>query len=391
MSRLRVRCSRSLSKRRGLRAIPVVVLLVCLGTPLRAGSVFDAFVVAATFSAGLFSTNIASTGPSGAILQTGLGLIAGSVMEMGPPRRGDRATTRFVRDGAYRELPPDAEPISISIPSSSSKSGITASQKTFKELVAGLVAVLGETRRFGVGLRRLRTAVAEGDGEASSLQAEHLRRTVLPRLEIVVAEALAQIDAFAATAEEFRWSREEVLAYLARQRRDGFPAIEEPLFAQMSATVAERGLFELSLLEWKPEQVEYSLLDDAVPGFRNALELLVPLLREFDLGPTAGDLWEVSAPLPFRRGDVDNSGEASITDPLLVARYLFLDPADLPCLDAADANDDTVIDVSDVVSTLYYLFLGCEPLPFPTAHRCGLDPGPAETSLGCRLPTSCLE
>jgi len=47
------------------------------------------------------------------------------------------------------------------------------------------------------------------------------------------------------------------------------------------------------------------------------------------------------------------------------------------CADAADANDDGVVDISDPIFTLGYLFLGAQvfPEPFP---GCGLDPGTSD-------------
>lgn len=54
----------------------------------------------------------------------------------------------------------------------------------------------------------------------------------------------------------------------------------------------------------------------------------------------------------------------------------------LPCEDAADANDDGVIDISEPVSTLGHLFLGTAAVPPPGAGTYG--PDPTEDSLiGC--------
>ncbi len=51
------------------------------------------------------------------------------------------------------------------------------------------------------------------------------------------------------------------------------------------------------------------------------------------------------------------------------------------CEDAADANDDGIIDISDVMATLGTLFLDDGPLPSPSGFR-GLDP--TGDALGCR-------
>lgn len=76
---------------------------------------------------------------------------------------------------------------------------------------------------------------------------------------------------------------------------------------------------------------------------------------------------------PFLRGDADGDGVVDITDPIVTLGYLFLGAGALPCDDAADANDDGKIDVSDPVSTLNFLFLGAGPLPEPSAEK-GQDP-----------------
>jgi len=69
-----------------------------------------------------------------------------------------------------------------------------------------------------------------------------------------------------------------------------------------------------------------------------------------------------------------------ITDAILVLGRLFLGEAEVPCLDAADANDDGEVDISDPVAILGYLFTGGTPLPPPQP-----EPGPDPTGdgLGC--------
>ncbi len=52
---------------------------------------------------------------------------------------------------------------------------------------------------------------------------------------------------------------------------------------------------------------------------------------------------------------------------------LFLGAPTVPCLDAADADDDGALTVTDPIRTLHHLFRGGEPLPEPTG-RPGLDP-----------------
>jgi hypothetical protein len=74
----------------------------------------------------------------------------------------------------------------------------------------------------------------------------------------------------------------------------------------------------------------------------------------------------------FLRGDVDGSGRLNISDAVLVALHLGGRIA-VTCLDALDSDDSGVVDITDVVFTLSYLFLVGEAprAPFPSV---GLDP-----------------
>lgn len=75
----------------------------------------------------------------------------------------------------------------------------------------------------------------------------------------------------------------------------------------------------------------------------------------------------------FRRGDADGAGDFVITDAIKVLSHLFVGNSTLDCLDAADANDDGALDVSDPIGMLSFLFLGgfAPPSPF---NECGSDP-----------------
>ena len=81
----------------------------------------------------------------------------------------------------------------------------------------------------------------------------------------------------------------------------------------------------------------------------------------------------------FLRGDATYDFRRDITDPLLTLRVLFRSDDDFPCADAADANDDGNLDVSDAVFSLLRLFVIREPWPEPNVY--GLDP--TEDALDC--------
>ena len=58
---------------------------------------------------------------------------------------------------------------------------------------------------------------------------------------------------------------------------------------------------------------------------------------------------------------------------MFTAVYLFLTGSAPECEDAADINDDGLIDLSDSVHTLFFVFLGGTPPPKPFP-RPGIDP-----------------
>ena len=62
---------------------------------------------------------------------------------------------------------------------------------------------------------------------------------------------------------------------------------------------------------------------------------------------------------------------------------LFLEAGAVACEDAADANDDGLVNLSDVVFTLDYLFRGGDQ-PEPPFRRDDIDPTPDD--LGCLVP-----
>ncbi len=77
----------------------------------------------------------------------------------------------------------------------------------------------------------------------------------------------------------------------------------------------------------------------------------------------------------FIRGDSNLDRVVDISDPVNVLIFLFLSSDSLPCDDSADANDDAVVDITDPIYTLQHLFSGgpapAAPYPIP-----GSDPTP---------------
>jgi len=84
-------------------------------------------------------------------------------------------------------------------------------------------------------------------------------------------------------------------------------------------------------------------------------------------------LFAVATSNQFVRGDCDRSGVTDLADAIVIltaAAGALSDP--LECPDSCDANDDGVIQLSDGIYLLNYLFAGGSPptSPFP---NCGID------------------
>jgi hypothetical protein len=88
----------------------------------------------------------------------------------------------------------------------------------------------------------------------------------------------------------------------------------------------------------------------------------------------------------FRRGDVNGSGLIDISDVIFGLAWLFQSGAPPPCIAAADINGDAGVDISDPIYLLIHLFLSgpSPPAPYPD---CG--PAPDGQELGCGEPQAC--
>lgn len=106
--------------------------------------------------------------------------------------------------------------------------------------------------------------------------------------------------------------------------------------------------------------------------------------RPQDTLPDLGaDELRTSPLVGFLRGDTDLSAVVDLTDPLSTLEYLFLGTFSPRCHDAMDANDDEQADISDVLATLGFLFLGNFDIPWPGTRQCGWDLETSPDSLSC--------
>ena len=92
----------------------------------------------------------------------------------------------------------------------------------------------------------------------------------------------------------------------------------------------------------------------------------------------------------FVRGDSNSSGVVDLTDGVNTLNFLFIGGSSPACLDAADADDSGALAITDAVLTFGYLFLGerppNEPTPSATTYTsddCGVDPDEESPDLSC--------
>ncbi|MFN0058412.1 MAG: CRTAC1 family protein [Planctomycetota bacterium] len=78
--------------------------------------------------------------------------------------------------------------------------------------------------------------------------------------------------------------------------------------------------------------------------------------------------------LRFVRADANVDGLVELSDAITVLGYLFTSGA-IPCVVAADINDSRGVDLADAVYLLSYLFVAGPPPP-PPFGACGIDPTP---------------
>jgi hypothetical protein len=86
--------------------------------------------------------------------------------------------------------------------------------------------------------------------------------------------------------------------------------------------------------------------------------------------------------VPFTRGDVNADGRRSISDAVMVERYLFFGDRAPPCFDAADANDDGSLNIIDTITILNHLFDNGSVIPGPSTP---IAPDPTPDSLACAV------
>ena len=80
--------------------------------------------------------------------------------------------------------------------------------------------------------------------------------------------------------------------------------------------------------------------------------------------------------------------ERNITDPIVLVRRLFAGAEPLGCEQSADANSDGVLNLSDALYSLSYVFRS-GPAPRAPFPGCGL--GDPQGALGCHRDGMCRQ
>jgi len=93
---------------------------------------------------------------------------------------------------------------------------------------------------------------------------------------------------------------------------------------------------------------------------------------------------EVEPNIGFLRGDCNNDAMIDITDAIRALEFLFLGTVELDCTAACDADGSTLFDFTDAIYTLEFFLLGGSPPVFPWPE-CGA----AEIESGLECDRSC--
>jgi hypothetical protein len=116
------------------------------------------------------------------------------------------------------------------------------------------------------------------------------------------------------------------------------------------------------------------------PGLGPVEVLVVNRLGGVDVPAKTPLRFDYGATAPFVRADVNGDGIVDLSDPVRVLVWLFLGGEAPACLEAADFDDSGRLDQSDAVAGLVFLFTG-GAAPRPPYPDCAADPTPDE--IGC--------
>jgi len=278
----------------------------------------------------------------------------------------------------------------------------------------------GETVRLpvtvttGVDLYQLRVALHH---DATLLE--------LAGFEVAIADAGGVLSTRTLTAEEFGITSLAcagefpnrvcaagfpILAVLHGEPRDSIPNPSETTIVDLTTTYLFGEAYG-GTRSWVPRTrheigaLYFRIRDDAPDGVAEIIDTVVEWTPESSVGavrsrssgfPILGDAIVARSDVPavsvrrgvvlignpgFVRADTNGNGLVELSDAIAVLDALFRSTGTvLSCADAADANDDGSLNVSDPVFALGFLFLGGSPPP-PPFPLPGADP--TADPLGC--------
>lgn len=119
---------------------------------------------------------------------------------------------------------------------------------------------------------------------------------------------------------------------------------------------------------------------------------IADLAENLGIDPGPGGNGEPEPPGPgapqFIRGDSDDSGIVNLTDTIFILNFLFLGGELLTCFDSSDADDNGIVQLTDGIFLLNYLFSRgrAPPAPYP---RCGRDSEDFVDQLSCESFPGC--
>ena len=90
----------------------------------------------------------------------------------------------------------------------------------------------------------------------------------------------------------------------------------------------------------------------------------------------------------FRRGDCNGDGVVDLSDAVCVLNWLFAGDGRPGCVAATNANGDDTGNITDAAYLLNHLFAG-GPAPVAPFLECGPGTLPADQELGCANPAGC--
>ncbi|MCI0634420.1 MAG: hypothetical protein L0206_10980, partial [Actinobacteria bacterium] len=177
------------------------------------------------------------------------------------------------------------------------------------------------------------------------------------------------------------------------------PALEEADFSTHTITYEDEGWSVAAALETGTLPAggelldlylaEYELLVEGISepyfcGAFRAPRLTTVGLEEVE--PETGvALVVIGAPIVFPRGDVNGDGRVdAIFDTDHLMGFLFVGTREPPCFDAADVDNNGLLNITDAVRLLGWGLLGGDPPETPGPDTCGVDPEGGD--LGCETP-----